>query len=206
MNEIFKDIKGYEGSYQISNLGNVKSLAKSDGNGNRDRILNFDKDTRKNTQYSRVTLSKNGKTKRFQVHRLVAETFIPNPENKPFVNHIDNNGLNNMVTNLEWCTQTENMAHSSNQGRQDAVRLKGGNTTGALRTKASQATWAAYVGTTIGNLIVTSFFYDTELKQPKYKLMCKCLCGNTTSGTLSNLLKGTQMCKECSFKQRKMKI
>lgn len=111
MQEIYKDIKGYEGLYQVSNLGNVKSLS-------RNKILISDKYTNNATTYHRITLCKNGVTKRFLVHRLVATVFINNPENKPQVNHIDNNGSNNIYTNLEWVTASENMQHSVKQGRQ----------------------------------------------------------------------------------------
>lgn len=206
MDEIFIDIKDYEGLYQISNLGRVKSLPKSDGNGNRERILVPEKDMRKNTQYERVTLSKEGKTKRFLVHRLVATTFIPNVENKPYINHIDNNGLNNSVDNLEWCTHTENMIHSSNQGRQDEVRRKGGQATALLMYEKAVAHWSAYIGTQIGNLLVTDIKYDTTFKTPKFKLVCKCTCGNVTENTYHNIMKSMRMCKECSYKYRKMMI
>lgn len=206
MNEIFKDIIGYEGLYQISNLGTVLSLPKGDGNGHRTRILKYDIKEHAHTSYARVTLSKNGVAKRFQVHRLVAQAFIPNLENKPFVNHIDNNGLNNAAINLEWCDQTENMKHSSTQGRQDLVRHLGGKAAGALITKASIELWESYIGKVLGNLTVVGFFYDESLKTPRFKLVCKCSCGNTTSNTLANINKNAKMCKECSFKQRKMKI
>lgn len=63
-------------------------------------------------KYHRITLSQNNIQKRFQTHRLVAEYFIPNPDNKPCVNHIDGNGMNNNVSNLEWCTYSENERHS----------------------------------------------------------------------------------------------
>lgn len=206
MNEIFKDIVGYEGLYQISNLGSVLSLPKGDGNGYKPRILKYDIKTHSHTNYARITLSKEGKTKRFQVHRLVAQAFIPNPDAKPFVNHIDNNGLNNTVTNLEWCDQTENMKHSSSQGRQDIVRYLGGKAAGAIVTQKSIELWKSYIGRVFGELTVMDFFYDETLRTPRFKLICKCSCGNTTSNTLANINKNIKMCKECSFKQRKMKI
>ena len=106
MSEIYKDIKGYENEYQVSNLGNVKSLK-------RNIILKPDI----NDNYKRVTLCQNGETKRISVHRLVATAFINNPLNKPHINHIDNNPNNNDVNNLEWCTHSENMIHAHNQGR-----------------------------------------------------------------------------------------
>lgn len=110
MQEIWKDIKGYEGYYQISNLGKVKSLKFNHSNKN--KLLNpFD-----NEGYTRVKLYINKQGKRFLVHRLVAETFIPNPENKPFVNHIDGNKSNNCVANLEWVTASENTIHAIENG------------------------------------------------------------------------------------------
>lgn len=109
MKEEWKDIPGYEGLYQISNLGRVKSLARKvktkNGNyqGYNEKILK----TRKKG-YCIVSLCKDRKIKGMQVHRLVAEAFIPNPENKPYVDHIDTNPQNNNVNNLRWCTQKEN--------------------------------------------------------------------------------------------------
>lgn len=114
MKEIWKDIKGYEGLYQVSNLGNVKSLAKiihmkKYDKKTEDKILKLDLNKR---GYLYIALCKNAKYKKFRVNRLVAETFIPNPKNLPQVNHIDRNVLNNNVNNLEWCTNIENMKHA----------------------------------------------------------------------------------------------
>ena len=67
--------------------------------------------------YQRVTLSHEGKTQRFLIHRLVAECYIPNLNNLPYVNHIDNNPMNNSVSNLEWCSHSENMLHCYKQNR-----------------------------------------------------------------------------------------
>ena len=98
MQEIWMDIKEYEGMYQISNLGRVKSLPRK--GSTTERILKPNKDTK---GYNRVILTKNNSTKTFKIHRLVAEYFIPNPDNLPQVNHIDEVKDNNIVTNLEWC-------------------------------------------------------------------------------------------------------
>ncbi len=103
MYEIFKDIKGYEGLYQVSNLGRVKSF-----NRGKERIL---KPCLDRYGYFHVTLSKNGKQKGCTIHRLVATTFIPNPNNLPQINHIDGNKTNNKIENLEWCTAQENVTH-----------------------------------------------------------------------------------------------
>lgn len=113
-NEIWKDIVGYEGYYQISNKGRVKRNGRYTENNGRmiflkEKIL---KQKVGNAGYLRVGLSKNKKQKWFLVHRLVAQSFIPNIENKPDVNHIDYDVSNNCVENLEWCTKEENMKHS----------------------------------------------------------------------------------------------
>lgn len=116
MKEEWKDIKNYEGLYQISNLGRVKSLVGWNGKRyiSRERVLEPTKRNDKRTTYQRaiVSLTKDGKKKDYRVHRLVAEAFIPNPQNKPQVNHIDGNPLNNNVSNLEWVTDKENKLHA----------------------------------------------------------------------------------------------
>ena len=101
--EIFKDIKGYEGLYQVSNFGRLMNLNFRGTGKNK-----FMKPSKKNNGYFQVCLSKNGKRKMFLVHRLVAEAFIPNLENLPFVNHKDEDKTNNSVENLEYCTHEYN--------------------------------------------------------------------------------------------------
>lgn len=113
MNEIWKDVKGYEGLYKVSNTGKVFSCK------SKQTLTQALTGTTFNTRpgYYRVMLYKGSSRKNVAVHRLVAETFIPNPENKPQVNHIDHNTHNNNVNNLEWVTQAENIqamyAHKS---------------------------------------------------------------------------------------------
>lgn len=113
-----RDLEGYEGLYQISNLGNVKSLDRYIINKNGDKQYFPGKYLTQgiSDNYLKVTLSKNNKQRTFRVHILVARAFIPNPENKPEVNHIDGNKKNNKVNNLEWNTRSENELHAYKNG------------------------------------------------------------------------------------------
>ena len=116
MNEVWKDIKGYEGLYQVSNLGRIKSLYGWNGHRylEREKILKPTSKYDKRVSYPRavIKLIKGKDKKDYKVHRLVAQAFIPNPQNKPQVNHIDGNPLNNRIENLEWCTDRENKIHA----------------------------------------------------------------------------------------------
>jgi len=111
MEEIYKDIKGYEGLYQVSNKGNVRRLVFINNQTMFPKITNV-KGTDNCNGYLYVKLSKNGNKKNYYIHRLVAETFIPMEKNKKSVNHLDYNKHNNCVENLEWCTQLENVNYS----------------------------------------------------------------------------------------------
>ena len=110
--EIWKDIEGFEGLYQVSNLGKVKSL--NYNHTKKEKILKHGSDR---VGYLRVNLCKEGKRKTYQVHRLVAQAFIPNLENKPQVNHKDEDKTNNKVENLEWMTRRENINYGTRNER-----------------------------------------------------------------------------------------
>lgn len=130
--EIWKDIKGYEGEYQVSNLGNVKSLerymTKPNRWGGQTVYFHKEKQISKNLckGYYKVHLYKDTEREIKSVHRLVAEAFLPNPNNLAQVNHKDENKLNNNVDNLEWCTHEYNMAYGTGRIRagQKHINLK----------------------------------------------------------------------------------
>jgi len=119
MKEIWKDIKGYEGAYQISNLGRVKTLRRKIKHPRHGEYLRPEKILRPRINhhgYLRVAFNVNKVTKDFFVHRLIAIAFIPNPHNYATINHMDGNKLNNDISNLEWCTQPENLSHAHRIG------------------------------------------------------------------------------------------
>ena len=120
---VWKDIPGYEGKYQVSNIGQVRSLNYR-GNTGKTKILK--QDTGRDG-YKRVVLCKDGKYKKYLVHRLVAMAFIPNPHNYPIINQKDENKTNNQYKNLEWCT----IQYNNNYGTHNekiSKTMKGKNT------------------------------------------------------------------------------
>ena len=139
--EIWKDIEGYEGYYQISNLGRVKSLerdiVKRDGT-----IFQCDEKIKINVHdrngYQLVKLNKNGSETMKKVHRLVAQAFIPNPDNLQQVNHIDEVKSNNRVDNLEWCDSKYNNNYGTKNQRISAAKTGNPQNTALCRLNAQK--------------------------------------------------------------------
>lgn len=126
MEEIWKDVKGYEGLYQVSNLGRIKSLERKVWNRfqyvpKKERIL---EPRYSGKGYVRYALFKNGKRKDFKGHWLVLSNFVENIENKPQINHINGKKDDNKLSNLEWCTNSENQIHAFKLGLQKRKRGK----------------------------------------------------------------------------------
>lgn len=123
MNENWKDIKGYEGLYQVSNLGRLRTLQRYNiSKKKHEKNCKILKLSEHRQGYKTTTLSKDGKRKTYLVHRLVAETFIRNEKSKPEVNHMDADKTNNCVSNLEWVTAKENSMHATSLGIKDTKK------------------------------------------------------------------------------------
>lgn len=144
-NEVWKDIEGYEGLYQVSNLGRVRSLNYL--HTGQMRVLKQCFYDRKG--YLGVNLYKNGKSKHPKVHRLVAIAFIPNPLNLPCINHKDENKENNCVENLEWCSVAYNNTYA-NRHKKVAEKL-----CGILTNRADQSKRVAQY--TLGGELVSTY-------------------------------------------------
>lgn len=196
MKEIWKDIEGYEGKYQVSNLGRIKSLERKNSRGNqiREKILKliYDKDG-----YLLVNLYKNSKKKTYKVHRLVALAHIPNPNNYPQVNHKDENPSNNHISNLEWCTNKYNCNYGTKKERL-SKKLKGKfigennpmyskHLTEEAKKKISESRKGKYLGSNSPNskkvMCVTTgeIFGSSREAAEKYNIsmrsICKCCRG-----------------------------
>ncbi|MGZ0909046.1 NUMOD4 domain-containing protein [Lacticaseibacillus paracasei] len=114
--EVWKDIEGFEGLYQVSNMGRVRSLDRKDKNGQfrNGRVL---ADKHNNRGYHMIALCRDGNAKYRLIHRLVAIAFLNNPDSLPEVNHKDENKANNAVSNLEWCTSEYNLNYGTRKYR-----------------------------------------------------------------------------------------
>ena len=141
--EIWKDVKGYEGYYQVSNFGRVKSLYREFWSGKDHRILKkypeaLLKIWLDNGGDEYVTLCKEAKCRKYKVHRLVGEAFIPNPENKPQIDHIDTVRTNNRVGNLRWATRRENNLNPITMKRYSDTKMGDKNPIKKIKKKVLQ--------------------------------------------------------------------
>jgi hypothetical protein len=127
LEEIWRDVEGYKGYYQVSNLGNVRSLERTitTKRGYEFKCKAKTLQPTKARGYQTLRLRKNQKYKSFLVHRLVAIAFLPNPEGKKEVNHIDGNKENNRLDNLEWATHQENLIHAYANGLTKGPNVNG---------------------------------------------------------------------------------
>ena len=125
-NEEWRDVAGYEGRYQVSSMGRVKSLERKVPKRNGERTVKerFLKPSDDGRGYLRVDLYAGGKRKRFKVHRLVCQAFHDNPDNKSDVNHINENKTDNRACNLEWCTCKQNINHGTHNERMAKTKSK----------------------------------------------------------------------------------
>ena len=121
--EVWMDVVGYEGYYKVSNKGNVRSVERTDALGRKQGGLTL-RLAPHTGGYLCITLNKNGKKKTKLVHRLVAETFLPNPNNYPEVNHLDEDKTNNELSNLEWCEPSYNINYGPRNKKDAQTKSK----------------------------------------------------------------------------------
>lgn len=197
MKEIYKDVKNFEGYYKISNLGNVKSLGAY--NNRKEKLLTQEDSKSKNTTYKRVKLHKDGFTKRYLVHRLVALHFLENPDNKPQVNHIDNDPSNNNVLNLEWCTGSENMKHSKDQGRQDKVTAIASKAMAKANKAKSKLKYDSFINQNLnGRILISYYAYRKPSGANTYKGIFKCVnCDKEFTAELDAAVRNINKTKSC---------
>ena len=159
--ETYKDITGYEGAYQVSNLGNVRSKDREVTYKN-GRVAKYKGKVRRfsKSEYRIVLLSKVGKVKGFKICRLVATHFIENKRTMPVVNHIDGNKYNDKSDNLEWCTYSENSIHSFDKG----MSTKKNKVSGVF-FEDRRGLWASYLYRGGKNIFCGRF--ETELEAVK---------------------------------------
>jgi hypothetical protein len=200
---MWKDVVGFEGYYEVSDQGEVRSVKRTvlQKNGKLStypsRLLKPDTSGTSKTIYLRVSLSKNNKVSRQLVHRLVAQAFIPNPNNKPHVNHVDNDSLNNSVSNLEWCTHSENMIHAQKQNRLFESQSKGGKLGGSRAVEKVNKKLESILNTTVNNWYVNKALGKD--KHNHYILGVTCVnCNTEYTRTLTYLTNSfTTSCIKC---------
>lgn len=162
--EIWKDIDGYSGYYQISNFGRVKSLSRLVLNGfrNRTTTMKIRKPKFDRGGYTEVCIKFNNKSIQFRIHRLVALHFIDNPKNKSEVNHIDGNRLNNDATNLEWTSKRENQCHG-NINRKKTSKCVGVY----FKKQKKNNVWISQIGINNKNIYLGTYKTEEEAYQAR---------------------------------------
>ena len=194
--EKWRKVKGYEGLYEVSICGNVKSFHKNTEGKN----MRLSTQKNNHTNYKALILvDKDGNKKSVRVHRLVAEAFIPNHKNKRFVNHIDNNGENNKVENLEWRTQSENIQHSHNQGRLKEATDKANK----VQSDLAKMKRENMVGEVYGKWTVLEALEREYKGKTISKMLCKCVCGKEKEVDMISLKQGrSTQCMSCAGKNK----
>lgn len=193
--EKWKPISGYENLYEVSSLGRVKSFHKDKANG---KIMRLFTEKLNHTNYKCLTLvDMNGNKKQYRVHRIVAEMFLTNKDNKRFVNHKDNNGENNCVDNLEWVTQSENIKHSHNQNRSEQFYIANKIQSNKALDKRNDM-----VGKKYGKWLVLKALPKTYTTKSISKLLCKCECGLEKEIDMISIKNNrSTQCKSCATKE-----
>lgn len=171
--EIWKPIEGFS-YYEISSRGRVRTKERVVRNGQgpyikRERLLKLQDN---GLGYKRICVRENDVKKFLYIHRLVAQAFIPNPENKPCVNHIDNNPENNTVENLEWCTKQENTDWMVKQGR----NKRNSQWISRLHTTQAQKFYKPVIGTNMRTGEQIYFDHLNSVKTCGFDVSCVCWC------------------------------
>lgn len=194
--EKWKRVSGYEGLYEVSSQGRIKSFHRDKVNG---KIMRQATEKLSHTNYKSLTLVDNtGNKKQYRVHRIVAEAFIKNTKDKRFVNHKDNNGENNNVANLEWCTQSENIQHSHNQGRQNDNVDKANK----IQSEKAKKNREAMVGKTYGKWTVLKALPREYKGKTVSKMLCRCECGTEKEVDMISLKNGrSTKCTGCATRE-----
>ena len=218
--EQWKTVTNYEGLYEVSNLGNVRTVPREYYNSIgrlhkvEQKVIKGFLQVKSKTNYVRIALWKDGKSKKFFIHRLVMNAFNPTDNDELEVNHIDYNGENNKLTNLEWVTKSENEKHSRLSGRNSTKSSEAGKQSAINARERIRAEAESYVGKKIHNWNIIEVLGFVEgsngTREPKQMLQILVSCDlckhpNTYVRFYRNTIgpKGTKHCQMCSNKLKK---